>query len=68
MSAAIEKVKVVYEDNKPTPKIGAATLAGALSIILIYIVGLFGVDIPGGVGAAIATVFTAAAGYFMPEA
>ncbi len=63
----VASIATVPEAKKPTPKVGASALAGALSVVLIYVVSLFGVEIPGGVGAAIATVFTFIAGYFISE-
>ncbi len=63
----LTSIVTVPEKKRPTPKVGAAALAGAISVVVIYIVSLFGVEIPGGVGAAIATVFTFVAGYFVVE-
>ena len=51
---------------KPDRKVGAGALAGALAIILIWVISLFGVEVPGAVGAAIATVFGFLTAYFVP--
>lgn len=67
IKAKVSSIATVPEAKKPTPKVGASALAGALSVVVIYIVSLFGQEIPGGVGAAIATVFTFIAGYFVNE-
>lgn len=53
-------------------KVGAATLGGALALILVWAVKQFvGVDVPGEVKDAIGIVFTIivtlAAGWFTPE-
>ena len=51
--------------NKPSRKIGAAGLAGAGSILLVWIVGLAGLEVPGEVASALTTVMTFATGYFV---
>lgn len=51
----------------PDRKVGAGALAGALAIILIWIISLFGVEVPGAVGAAIATVFGFLTAYIVPS-
>ena len=51
----------------PDRKVGAGALAGALAIILIWVISLFGVEVPGAVGAAIATVFGFITAYFVPS-
>ncbi len=51
----------------PEKKVTAATLAGAVATILVWILHLAGVDVPSEVAAAIATVLAAVAGYFAPH-
>jgi hypothetical protein len=51
----------------PEKKVTAATLAGAIVTILIWILHLTGVDIPSEVAAAITTVLAAVAGYMAPH-
>lgn len=51
--------------NKTTA--GAATIGAALSILAVYVEGLFGLSIPPEVAAAEATVFTAAFGAIFPR-
>lgn len=41
---------------KPTRKVSAAGIGGAVSVLVIFIAQQFGVEIPGDVGAAIGTV------------
>ena len=48
-------------------KVAAGGVTGAVTGILIWIVSLFGLEIPAEVGVYIATVLAFAAGYFMPE-
>ncbi len=51
----------------PQPKVVAAGLGGALATIVVWLIGvLFRVDVPPAVAAAIATVFSFAAGYITP--
>lgn len=53
---------------KPTTKVVAGALAGALSIILTWAVKQYGhIDIPGEVGAAITTVLSAVVSYMVPD-
>ncbi|MCW2864743.1 MAG: hypothetical protein JWP48_6451 [Actinoallomurus sp.] len=51
----------------PEKKVTAATLAGAVVTILVWILHLTGVDIPSEVAAAITTVLAAVAGYMAPH-
>lgn len=53
---------------KPTPKVAAASLGGAASIVVVFVLTSLGVDVPGEVGSALATLFAAAAGYLTPDA
>jgi hypothetical protein len=51
----------------PEKKVTAATLAGAIATILVWVLHLFGVDMPAEVAAAITTVLAAVAGYMAPH-
>jgi hypothetical protein len=51
----------------PEKKVTAATLAGAIATILVWVLHLFGVDMPSEVAAAITTVLAAVAGYMAPH-
>jgi hypothetical protein len=51
----------------PEKKVTAATLAGAIATILIWVLHLTGVDMPSEVAAAITTVLAAVAGYLAPH-
>lgn len=56
------------EANAPNRKILAAGLAGAITSILAWVlIVTTDVEIPANVAAAITTVLTFAAGYFVPE-
>lgn len=48
---------------KPTRKITATGLGGALSIIAVWVAGLFGLDMPVEVAAAVTVVLSTGAGY-----
>ena len=48
---------------KPEPKVVAGGTAGAATIILIYIVGLFGIEMPAEVGSAITVLISFVAAY-----
>lgn len=53
--------------NRPTRKVGAGALGGALATIVVWAVSLAGVDVPGTVGAAIGVVFTFGTSFLVPE-
>lgn len=53
---------------QPQPKVLAAGVAGALTTILVYILGTQGVTIPADVAAAGTTVIAFVAGYFTSNA
>ena len=48
---------------KPQPKVAATTVAGAATVLLVWIVGLFGLDVPSLVAAALTVLLSAGAGY-----
>lgn len=48
---------------KPVTKVAAAGIGGAVATLVVYLASLTGVEVPGDVGAAIATVVAFAAGY-----
>lgn len=50
----------------PVRKVGAGALAGALTIILVWAVGLAGTDIPAAVASAITVIITFIVSYFVP--
>jgi len=56
-----------WKEAKPTPKVAGGMLAGALAVIVIWVFSLFGIDVPGAVGAAFATVLGALVAWFVPE-
>ncbi|GLY90673.1 hypothetical protein [Actinoallomurus iriomotensis] len=51
----------------PEKKVTAATLAGAIVTILVWVLRLAGVDIPAEVAAAITTVLVAVSAYLAPH-
>lgn len=53
---------------KPVPKVAAAGIGGAVATLVVYLASLAGAEVPGDVGAAIATVVAFAAAYLKPSA
>ena len=55
----------------PSRKVGAGALAGALSVVLVWIINTFvltgSVKITGEVASALTTILTFLVGYFVPE-
>lgn len=56
----------------PSRKVGASALAGALSVVVVWVLNTFvltgTVKITGEVASAITTIFTFVVGYMVPEA
>lgn len=53
--------------NGISTKIGVGALAGALVSLLVWVVSLFGLDIPGEQASALVVIISAVAGYITPE-
>lgn len=53
--------------NGISSKVGIGAAAGAATAVLVWVVSLFGLIIPGEVGAAITVLITAIVGYIVPE-
>lgn len=47
----------------PTPKVTAASVGGAAALLLVWIGGLLGIDVPPEAAAALAFLLATAAGY-----
>ncbi len=47
----------------PVPKIQAVGAAGAVTVIVVYVAGLLGLDVPPTVSAALTILISAGAGY-----
>jgi hypothetical protein len=52
---------------KPIKKLQTAGLGGALGVIVLYLVGQAGVELPAEVAAAVAAIVTWGAGYFQRD-
>lgn len=52
---------------RPTPKVAAGSVAGAVTVILVWVASLSGLDVPAYVAAAVTLLLTAAAAYIMPD-
>jgi len=57
----------VGRSNRPDRKVAAAGVAGAATVLIVFILGQFGVEIPESVGAAITALLAFLAGYFKRE-
>lgn len=49
------------------PKIASAGIAGALTVVLMWVVSLFGVEVPAEVASAVTIIIAFAAGYVRPQ-
>lgn len=48
---------------KPQPKVIAGGAAGAASIVIVYVAGLFGLDVPAEVASALTVLLSTATAY-----
>lgn len=53
--------------KKPTPKVAAAGVGGSLAVVLVWVAGLAGVEMPAEVAAAVALLLSFGAGYLKRE-
>lgn len=51
----------------PQPKVVAGGVAGALTIMLVWVAGLFGLDVPAEVASAFTVIVSFAAGYLKSQ-
>lgn len=52
---------------RPTAKVATGGIAGALTLLVVFIVGKFGVDVPAEVAAAVTVLISFAASYIKRE-
>lgn len=52
---------------RPTPKVTAGSVAGAVTVVLVWVASMAGLTVPGYVAAAVTLLLTAAAAYIMPD-
>lgn len=53
--------------NKPTRKVGAAGIAGAVSVLIVWGLGAAGVSVPAEVSSAMTTVISFVTGYVVTD-
>ncbi|TDZ75816.1 hypothetical protein DE4585_02198 [Mycobacteroides salmoniphilum] len=63
----LERQAIRQPSPSPTTKVAASGTAGAISVVLVFILGKFNVEIPGDVGSAITVLFSVASGYLVHE-
>lgn len=54
--------------GRPSRKIVAATLGGAIATIIVFVIAQFGIELNDAVSAAIVVIVTALLGYLVPNA
>lgn len=52
---------------EPTQKVAAAGIGGSLSIVLVYVIGLLGLELPPEVSSAATALISFGAGYLVRE-
>lgn len=63
----LERQAIRQPSHTPTTKVAASGTAGAISVLLVFVLGKFDIQIPGDVGSAITVLFSAACGYLVHE-
>lgn len=53
--------------SAPTNKVAAAGIGGSLTIVVVYVLGLMGVELPAEVASALTALISFAAGYLVRE-
>jgi hypothetical protein len=53
--------------SAPTNKVAAAGVGGSLSIVLVWVTGMFGIEVPPEVASAVTTLVAFFAGYLVKE-
>jgi hypothetical protein len=51
----------------PRPKVVAGGAAGAFTVVLVWVAGMYGLDVPAEVASAFTVLVSFAAGYVKPE-
>lgn len=51
----------------PTAKVAAVGVAGAITLILVWVAGMAGLEVPPEVASAVTLLIAAGAGYFTPS-
>jgi hypothetical protein len=59
----IEQSRILVDGSKPIPKVVAAGAAGAITVILVWVAGMLGVDVPEEVAAAVTALLATGAAY-----
>lgn len=52
---------------EPTQKVAAAGIGGSLTVVLVYVLGQFGVELPSEVVAALTTIVAFLSGYLVKD-
>jgi hypothetical protein len=55
-------------DPAPVPKVVAAGVTGALTVLLVWLAGLADIEVPPEVASAVTTILSFIAGYMAPRA
>jgi hypothetical protein len=61
-------VKETLVAAKPVPKVTASAVAGAITLVLVAVLGQFDVDVSAEVATAVTVLLMALAGWFAPQA
>lgn len=58
-----EQARILIDGNRPIPKVTAAVAAGAATVLLVWIAGTLGLDVPPEVASAVTVLLSAGTAY-----
>ncbi len=53
--------------QKPDKKVSSGALAGAVTVVLVWVLRAFDIEVPGEIGAALATIIGFGTSYLVPN-
>jgi hypothetical protein len=63
----LDRQPITQPSTSPTTKVAAGGFAGAVTIVVVYILGHLDVTVPAEVGSALTVIFTSLTSYFVKE-
>lgn len=63
----LDRQSIRQASTAPTSKVTAGGTAGAVTVVLVYVLNKFHLDVPGEVGSALTVILSFVASYFVKE-
>ena len=58
---------MIAKENLPNKKVTAGSTGGAITVLIVWAAGQFGIEVPPEIAAVLTTLVSSLAGYFTPE-